>query len=468
MEKIQIHKVIRKKLADTVTPVSVYLNIRKKYSKCLLLESTDYHGRKGSFSFICFNPIADFIVEDGQIKENLPGCEPEVSRVGNDNKVPARLAAFMDRFEIMSDTEFDKVDGIYGYTAYNAVSHFETLSVGNKKKEQHKVPDMQYHFYKYIIAIDHFKNELFLQENLLSNEQSKADDLEQLLDNMNFELDGFGLMGQETSNITDSQFIEMIKKGKHHCRVGDVFQIVLSRQYKQNFVGDDFNVYRALRHVNPSPYLFYFDFGDFRIFGSSPEAQLQVEGGKATINPIAGTFRRTGNDEADKKLAVELSEDPKENAEHVMLVDLARNDISRNCRGVEVETYKEIQYFSHVLHMVSQVCGQLNETADSTQVYADTFPAGTLSGAPKYKAMQLIEEIENQDRGFYGGAIGFLGFNKDLNQAITIRSFMSKGRTLFYQAGAGVVDKSVEQNELEEVNNKLAALKRALDIAIRF
>lgn len=468
MEKIKIHKVIRKKLADTVTPVSIYLNVRKRFPKSLLLESTDYHGRKGSFSFICFNPIADFVVEDGIIRETLPDQSPKVSHVSKDNKVTDRLADFLGSFEIMSETEFDKVDGVFGYTSYNAERYFESLAIGQKKNSAHKIPELEYHFYKYIIAIDHFSNELFLQENLLSNQQSQADDIEQLLNNMNFELDGFGLMGQETSNLTDSQYIEMVKRGKHHCKVGDVFQIVLSRQFKQNFVGDDFNVYRALRHVNPSPYLFYFDFGDFRIFGSSPEAQLQVEGNKATINPIAGTFRRTGNDEADKKLAEELAADSKENAEHVMLVDLARNDLSRNCDQVEVETYKEIQYFSHVLHMVSQVSGKLEEGSNPVQVYADTFPAGTLSGAPKYRAMELIEEIENQDRGFYGGAIGFLGFNRDLNHAITIRSFMSKGRTLFYQAGAGVVDKSVEKNELEEVNNKLAALKRALDIAIRF
>ncbi len=468
MEKIQIHKVIRKKLADTVTPVSIYLNVRKQFPKSLLLESRDYHGQKGSFSFICFHPIADFIVQDGVIRETLPGKSPNVSHVSSDNRATDRLAGFLDRFEVMSKTSFDRVDGVFGYTAYNAERYFEKIAVGEKKNPTHKVPELEYHFYKYIIAIDHFTNELFLQENLFSNEQSKADDIEQLLNNMNFELDGFGLMGQETSNLTDSQFIEMVKRGKHHCRIGDVFQIVLSRQFKQNFVGDDFNVYRALRHINPSPYLFYFDFGDFRIFGSSPEAQLQVESGKAIINPIAGTFRRTGDDEADKKLAEQLASDPKENAEHVMLVDLARNDLSRNCDQVEVETYKEIQYFSHVLHMVSQVAGQFVEEANPIQVYADTFPAGTLSGAPKYRAMELIEEIENQDRGFYGGAIGFLGFNRDLNHAITIRSFMSKGRTLFYQAGAGVVDKSVEESELEEVNNKLAALKKALDIAIRF
>ncbi|MEN9444448.1 MAG: hypothetical protein RIS47_1338 [Bacteroidota bacterium] len=468
MESIKIHKLIRKRLADSVTPVSVYLKIRKEFGKALLLESADYHGQKGSFSFICFEPVAGFVVEDGVITESLPAAEPVQSLVANGENVPARLDAFLRRFEPVGGTEFDKVDGLFGYSTYNAERYFERIEIGMKTKAAHKIPELQYHFFKYIIAIDHFRGELYIQENLFANEVGNVEEIDALLNHIVFDISGFGLVGPEASNVTDSQFMDMVSRGKHHCRVGDVFQIVLSRQFRQNFVGDDFNVYRALRHINPSPYLFYFDYGTFRIFGSSPEAQLQVEAGKATINPIAGTFRRTGNDKSDKKLAEQLAADPKENAEHVMLVDLARNDLSRNCAGVVVETYKEIQYFSHVLHMVSQVSGQLHAESNPVRVYADTFPAGTLSGAPKYRAMSLIEEIENQDRSYYGGAIGFLGFNGDLNHAITIRSFLSKDNTLYYQAGAGVVDKSVEENELQEVNNKLAALKRALELAIKF
>jgi len=211
--------------------------------------------------------------------------------------------------------------------------------------------------------------------------------------------------------------------------------------------------------------LFYFDYGSFKIFGSSPEAHLVIKGKEATIHPIAGTFKRTGNDEADAELAKQLLDDPKENSEHVMLVDLARNDLSRTGSEVTVDTYKEVQYFSHVIHLVSKVTGLLKDNMTSSQMIAGTFPAGTLSGAPKVRAMQLINEYEQTRRGFYGGAIGFMGFNGDFNHAIMIRSFLSKGNSLFYQAGAGVVAKSSEVSELQEVNNKLAALRTAINLA---
>ena len=257
----------------------------------------------------------------------------------------------------------------------------------------------------------------------------------------------------------------MLTRGKEHCFRGDVFQIVLSRQFSQKYKGDEFQLYRALRSVNPSPYLFYFDYGDYRIFGSSPEAELRIKKGRAIINPIAGTFRRTGNDEQDRILAEKLCADPKENAEHVMLVDLARNDLSRNADDVRVDNYREVQYFSHVIHLVSEVSGKLPGDSNMISVLGDSFPAGTLSGAPKHRAMQLIDRYENQRRSYYGGTIGFIGFDNSLNHAIMIRSFLAKSNTLFYQAGAGIVAGSVEENELQEVNNKLAALKKAIEIA---
>ena len=241
--------------------------------------------------------------------------------------------------------------------------------------------------------------------------------------------------------------------------------MVLSRRFSQDFKGDEFNVYRALRSINPSPYLFYYDYSTYRIFGSSPEAQMVVHEGIAEIHPIAGTFRRTGDDIKDQELAIKLLEDPKENAEHIMLVDLARNDLSKNCHEVKVTNYKEVQFFSHVIHLVSKVTGAINAGVSGYQIFADTFPAGTLSGAPKYRALQLIDEYEPTTRSFYGGGLGMIKLNGDLNHAIIIRSFLSKNNKLYYQAGAGIVIDSNPESELQEVHNKLAALKKALEMS---
>ena len=221
-------------------------------------------------------------------------------------------------------------------------------------------------------------------------------------------------------------------------------------------------MYRVLRSINPSPYLFYFDYGSYKVFGSSPEAQMVVKDRVARVNPIAGTYKRTGNNEEDREKAEELAADPKENAEHIMLVDLARNDLGRHARNVRVEKLKEIHFYSHVIHLVSTVAGDLDPDTNPVRVFGDTFPAGTLSGAPKYKAIELINQYENQNRSLYGGALGFISFDGDINHAIVIRSFTSKDNTLYYQARAGIVTASDEEKELQEVNNKLGALKKAL------
>ncbi len=461
----KIRKIVKKKLSDTITPVSIYLNIRNEFPNSLLLEGADFHGGGDSFSFICINPLVSFEVNDNTIFETLNDKIFSTLKIDDRISVPQKLDEFINQFEIVEDNSFNKVDGVFGYSSYNAIKHFENIDIGKKTNKKYSMPDMKYSFYRFIIAINHFKNELFIQENIINDNVSKIDYIESIIKRITFQISKFKMLGNESSNLNDNEFMDMVSKGKKHCRIGNVFQIVLSRQFSQQFQGDDFNVYRALRYINPSPYLFYFEYDNFKIFGSSPEAQLQIDLCKAIINPIAGTFKRTGNDKQDKELAIELSKDPKENAEHIMLVDLARNDLSRNCSNVTVEVFREIQYFSHVLHMVSKVSGKIKDNAKPVQILADTFPAGTLSGAPKYKAMELIEEIENQDRAYYGGAIGFIGLNRNINHAIMIRSFLSKNNTLFYQAGAGVVDKSVEKNELIEVNNKLMALKKALEMA---
>jgi anthranilate synthase component 1 len=455
-------------VADVVTPVSIYLKLRDVFPHTLLLESSDYHGNRNSMSFICFEPEAEFKVHNGVVTRNLPGCEAEQFTPAKPQDVPALLDEFLTSFNVESEKLPVNVSGVFGYSSYDAVQYFETIKLKSPKKAACDIPELRYAFYRNIIAFNHFTNQLYIIENLRNGEESRREKVLSLLLNRNVPTFHFATAGQETSNVTDEQFMEMVKKGKEHCFKGDVFQIVLSRQFSQGFTGDEFNVYRALRNINPSPYLFFFDYGEYKIFGSSPEAQLVIENGIATINPIAGTFRRTGDDARDKELAVQLSLDPKENAEHVMLVDLARNDLSRNCRQVKVHTFKEVQYYSHVLHLVSDVKGELKSGSNTCRIMADTFPAGTLSGAPKFKAMELIDTYENQSRGFYGGCIGYLGFDGSFNQAITIRTFMSKDNTLFCQAGAGVVSESNEVSELNEVNNKLGALKKALEIAKEF
>ena len=465
MKTLKFKPQVRKILADTVTPVSIYLRLRTLYTKSILLESSDYHGNENAYSFICFNPIASFVVNNSVVEKNLPGVKTEVFKLEDDCSLDDELESFFQTFNVDSDEIELPSNGLFGYVNFDAIQHFENIKFSSDKKEEYQIPEVNYSFYKYVVAIDHHKNIIHIVENLLEGESSQMDYIHHLLVNLNFSTAKFEPAGEETSNITDDEYKQMVTKGKEHCYRGDVFQIVLIRQFKQEFEGDDFNVYRSLRSINPSPYLFYFDFGDYRIFGSSPEAQIRINDNKAFIHPIAGTFKRTGNDEQDRALAEKLSKDPKENAEYVMLVDLARNDLSRNADKVKVETYREVQFYSHVIHLVSQVSGEITEETNLIKVLGETFPAGTLSGAPKYKAMELIDKYENQNRGYYGGCIGYLGFDRTLNHAIMIRSFLSKNNKLFYQAGAGIVADSQEESELQEVNNKLAALKKAIEMA---
>ena len=453
----------KKLLADTLTPVSVYLKIRDKYPNSLLLESSDYHANDNSFSYICCNPIASIKIENERIIEVFPdGSRIEIP-ITADINVPERIQEFSKQFHTETSNFKFINSGLFGYIAYDGVQYFEDIKI-EKKKGDLKLPDLYYAVYQNIIAINHFNNEAYIFDHNF-NTENNLKEIEQILKVKNFATYSFKRQEEAVSNLTDEEFRENVTLGKKHCQRGDVFQLVLSRRFSQAFKGDEFNVYRALRSINPSPYLFYFDYGNFKIFGSSPEAQLIVKDGQAEIHPIAGTFKRTGNDEQDAELAKSLASDKKENAEHVMLVDLARNDLSRHSTNVKVETFREIQFFSHVIHLVSKVTGNKKENTNTMQIVADTFPAGTLSGAPKHSAMTLIEKYENVNRSAYGGAIGFMDFNGNYNHAIIIRSFVSKNHQLHYQAGAGIVSESKEENELQEVFNKLGALTKALEIA---
>lgn len=449
-------------LADSHTPVSIYLKLRDAYPGSILLESSDFHHLENCYSYICLEPRADFIVEQGKIIERLGEDMPQVRSYQEPDKVFQALQDFIRSFEL--DDNGSHLNGFFGYMNFESLQFYDKV-LFNPSKVSGEIPLIRYHLYRYVISINHFKDQMTIIENLLPGEDSRLDEVTSQIKNRPLVYYPFYITAQEESNMTEVAYMDLVKKAKHHCQRGDVFQLVLSRRFSRPFKGDEFNVYRSLRSINPSPYLFYFDYGDYRIFGSSPEMQLKTEKGEAFISPIAGTFRRTGDDQKDEKLASELLQDEKENAEHVMLVDLARNDLSKTTDSVKVVKYKDIQFYSHVIHIVSTVSGRMRNKEDAVKILADTFPAGTLSGAPKIKAIQLIDQYEPEERNYYGGCIGYIGTNGVTNHAITIRSFLSHHNRLHYQAGAGIVNESREEKELQEVANKLQALRNAIDMA---
>ncbi len=455
-------------LADVYTPVGIYLRIRDRFRDTVLLESTDHHVVENSYSFIGINAIAGMeISSTHSIECKYPGQKPEKIAISKHSEVSDQLWSFMQQFRVHAPAEKEGrfAQGLFGYTTYDAVQFFDTIRFQKKDNEEPVIPLMRYRLYQYVIAFNHFKDELIICENLIPGIESELTIVESLIKSKDVPVFPFKANQDEVSNMTDQAYRDMVQMGIRKCLRGDVFQIVLSRRFQQTFTGDEFNVYRALRSVNPSPYLFFFDYGDYKLMGSSPEAQLIIQNGKAVVHPIAGTFKRSGDDTTDQEMASRLLADAKENAEHVMLVDLARNDLSRACEEVVVSQYRQVQYYSHVIHLVSEVTGKVRKDQNPFELLAKTFPAGTLSGAPKFKAMEIIDANEPTARSYYGGGIGFMGFDGSCNHAIMIRTFLSKNNTLVYQAGAGVVAASIPENELQEVNNKLNALKKAIEIA---
>ncbi len=455
------YKSVHKKIiVDTLTPVSIYLKLRDQFSNTILLESSDYIAKDNSYAYICCNPVSKFYVKKNVLTIEYPDKKIEEKKLNDLSNIISELTDFISKFNISEEPEKNKkfiTKGLFGYMSYDSVKFFENINIKNKSYGD-DIPDIFYSFYSEIIVVNTFNNEATLISQTGNLEQ--ITNIEKIIKTKNISEFGFKLEDELESNLKDKEFIEMVKKGIDHCYRGDVFQIVLSRKFAQKFSGDEFCVYRQLRSINPSPYLFYFDYGSFKIFGSSPEAQLVIKDKIAEIHPIAGTFKRTGDDIVDSEKAIKLFKDDKENSEHMMLVDLARNDLSRSCTNVKVDKDREIQFYSHVIHLVSKVSGELK--SNSRDIIGSTFPAGTLSGAPKHMAMKLIEKYEEHNRSFYGGAIGFIGFDNDFNHAIVIRSFLSKNQKLFLQAGAGVVSKSDPKNELQEIYNKIGALLKAL------
>jgi anthranilate synthase component I len=465
MSKINITTTCKKIPADLYTPVGIYLRMRDKFRDTILLESTDSHAGENSRSIIGINAVGGIeVVDFNKAEFKYPGKKPEPLALDKNENLTDVLGNYLNHFNAQKPLEkiAGIAQGLFGYTSYDAVQFFENIKFN---ASDNGIALMRYRIYQYVIIIDHYKDEIFLCENIFEGVESNITNIENILRSKDVPQFPFNKVGDELTDMEDETYREMVTKGIAACKRGDVFQIVLSRSFKQKFTGDEFNVYRSLRSINPGPYLFYFDYGDYRLMGSSPESQVVINNGKATVHPIAGTFRRTGDDEADKQLAIDLENDPKENAEHIMLVDLARNDLSRVCNNVAVTKYKNINFYSHVIHMVSEVQGEISEEKNPFKIMASVFPAGTLSGAPKFKAMQLINSIENNERSFYGGTIGYIGFDKSCNHAIMIRTFLCKNNTLTYRAGAGVVAASVPQRELEEVGHKLGALKKAIEMA---
>lgn len=459
-------------LADLYTPVGIYMRLRDLYPQSALMESSDYHDASNSSSFIGIYPLGSVAISHGKAILSMPDGVTITHTVNNTYRCDNAINQFIHAIKVTGDGS--QYCGLYGYTAFNAVRYFENIAVKDTTMQKNDAPDMLYILYRDIIVFDHFNNKMTLVTLVPQNNDTEAmkaageealHHLETAINRQSVKPYAFHPVGNYTSPLTDEEHKANIRRGIQHCLRGDVFQIVISRRFIQRYEGDDFKLYRALRSINPSPYLFYFDFGGFRIFGSSPETHCRIENRKAYIDPIAGTTRRTGDAEADRRGAEYLRNDPKENAEHVMLVDLARNDLSRNCHNVKVDFYKDLQYYSHVIHLVSRVSGELDEGADPIKAFIDTFPAGTLSGAPKVRAMQLISQYEPHNRGAYGGCIGYIGLNGNLNQAITIRTFVARNGELWFQAGGGIVAKSNEDYELQEVNNKLGALRRAIAMA---
>ncbi len=465
---MKLYTYIKETIADTKTPVSLYLALRDKYAASVLLESSDYNSREGHFSYICLKPLASFSLSDGIIRKKEGNKISETEIAFNGLKLTKYFNDFRNSFEVEGQKFPFCTSGLFGYSSFDIIKYSENKNLSTKPGEA-GIPELFYQFFSLILVFNHHTNSLHVISHARTELESKKLS-ESIIEEMESPLPSFPFktVSDEESSITGEDFKELVTKAKQHCKLGDVFQLVLSRRFKTKFKGDDFNVYRALKNINPSPYLFYFDMGDFRLFGSSPEAQLIIKNKSAEIHPIAGTYKRTGDDELDLKSAADLKSDVKENSEHVMLVDLARNDLSKYCSDVEVSSFKQLQLYSHVIHLVSNVKGQLKKEIDGFETLLGTFPAGTLSGAPKYKAMELINQYEPNTREFYGGCVGFIGLNNDINHAIMIRTFLSKNNTLYYQAGAGIVISSDEENELQEINNKVSALRKAIVNAQKF
>jgi anthranilate synthase component 1 len=460
--------------ADLLTPVLAYLRIRKKGDFSFLLESVEGIGRLARYSFIGHSPSSTIISNKKKVV---------ISKQTNSEEVKTKLLDYLssqvDSFNHPKIDDLpDFTGGIVGYLGFEVISEIENSIIFNNKKDD-EFPEAMLGLFDSIIAFDHYKHRIILITNVFVNEESKLDDLYlkakkkigdlKVLIQQPVELpETFQLTDKVNDQINKLRFHEKIEKIKSNIYAGDVFQLVLSERFSSNYKGDLVNLYRALRIINPSPYMYVFEFNEnLTIIGTSPEDLLKVQNNKATILPIAGTRRRGKSKEEDLELERELLADTKEVAEHTMLVDLARNDLGRVCKHntVKVTEMMNVHRFSHVMHIVSRVEGELKEDKNCIDALKASFPAGTVSGAPKIRAVQLIDEYEEIGRGPYAGSVGYIDFKGNLDMCIAIRTLFADSKKIYWQAGAGIVADSKAELELKEIKNKSAVLENALKYA---
>jgi anthranilate synthase component I len=474
---IPVYEVIT---ADLLTPVLAYLKIRKEGQQNFLFESVEGSANMARYSFIGRDPEKIFSNKGMEITELINGSS---------KKINASIFEYVR--EELKKYKQPKVEGlpdftggIVGYLGFENIALVE--KVINFTTESFENPDSILGLYNSILAFDHYKHQIILISNAKIDESTDLErafseakeKIKELRNDLQKPIEynsNFSLKNHVTGEFDSTEFCQQVECGKKNIVEGDIFQIVLSKRFSSKYKGDLLNVYRALRIINPSPYMYYLDLNlpegqsknNFKIIGTSPEDLLKVKNRKAQVLPIAGTRRRGRNNEEEKSLEEDLMSDPKEIAEHTMLVDLGRNDLGRVCEygTVAVTESMRIQKYSHVMHIVSKVEGTLSIDKDSIDALMSCFPAGTVSGAPKIRAIQLINDYEKEERNVYAGAVGYFDFSGNLDMCIAIRTLFAKGDTIYWQAGAGIVADSVPQLEAKEVRNKSAAMINALKYA---
>ncbi len=462
--------------ADLLTPVSAFFQLRQEATSPFLLESVEGGEKMARYSFLGRNPYLTVTAHGRETRLEFADQNVADSTVQQD--IFTVLADLMSRYTEICPPGLPRLTGgAVGYFSYDCIRLIERLP--NAPTDDLSVPDAIWCFYDTIAAFDHVKHQLVLMASAFirpeENERSvydaamaKLDALEATFSrSISLGSDPVQLVGSVESNVSPENFEASVRRAKDFIHEGDIFQVVLSQRFASQFSGDPFNLYRALRQVNPSPYLFYLDFDSFKLVGSSPEVLVRVENGRAELLPIAGTRPRSEDPVIDRELEAELLNDPKERSEHLMLVDLGRNDLGRISKygTVNVEKYAFIERYSHVMHIVSAISGELNESENALDVFKACFPAGTVSGAPKVRAMEIIDELETSRRGVYAGAVGYLDFRGNMDTCITIRTMLVKDDRVFIQAGAGIVADSDPSAEYEETRNKAKALHRAMNVA---
>jgi len=471
---VAIKTIVRELPADLETPISLYLKLRGD-GPSFLLESVEGAEHVARYSFIGVRPRTQYILRGGVI-EIIEGTSSRSVALEPGTDPTSFLEKELAGFQTKAQPGLPRfIGGLVGYLGYESVRHFEPKLMGQLHPAT--VPDGYYLLADLLVAFDHARRSLFLIANVLDGDEAAAN---RKLDEIAARL-GQSLPAPEPrarissmmrANMDQETFEAMVRRAKEYIAAGDIFQVVLSQRFSCETSVEAFEVYRAVRRLNPSPYMFFFDFGTvdgepFYIVGASPEMFVRLEGRRAALRPIAGTRRREADAAADAALAAELLADPKERAEHVMLVDLGRNDLGRVCEygTIKVPEFFSIERYSHVMHIVSHVEGQLRTGLNAFDLVRAAFPAGTVSGAPKVRAMQIIAELEPDGRGPYAGMIGYFGFDGAMDTCLAIRTMVGRGRTVSVQAGAGIVADSDPAAEYQETVNKASAMLRAIEIA---